>query len=145
MPIKVVKLLHVGVRVDPSDAGIEAASDFYAGLLGLETDVERPEIPGIPGCRIWGDDAPPDEVERAAAGRERLESDPDFNPGEPAFYYLRVVENPSCRWSQRLCAAAAVDCAQPDSIKPGYEACCAAGHRPVIQERAWTSPIWYQP
>ena len=71
--------------------------------------------------------------------------DSDFDASTPAFYYLRVLENPSCRWSQRLCVAAAVDCALPETIKPGYEACCSAEHRPVIQERAWTSPIWYQP
>lgn len=70
-------------------------------------------------------------------------SDPDFNPAEPAFYYLRAVENPSCRWSQRLCVAAAVDCAA--DIPDGYEACCSSEHQPVIQERAWTSPIWYRP
>ena len=71
--------------------------------------------------------------------------DPDFDPALPAFYYLRVLENPSCRWSQRLCVAAGVDCASPDTVPPAYEACCSAGHRPVIQERAWTSPIWYRP
>jgi len=49
VPINVVKLMHVGVRVDPEDEVIRASSDFYSGLLGLETDVQRPEIPGIPG------------------------------------------------------------------------------------------------
>jgi len=72
-------------------------------------------------------------------------TDDDFNPEQPAYYYSRVIENPTCRWSQRMCAAAAVDCSRPDTIGEGYEGCCADSHRPVIQERAWSSPIWYTP
>ncbi|PLW82757.1 hypothetical protein CWI75_09295 [Kineobactrum sediminis] len=71
--------------------------------------------------------------------------DPAFNAQQSAFYYSRVVENPACRWSQRQCVAAGVDCTNKQTIGRGYEGCCAAEHRPVIQERAWTSPIWYQP
>lgn len=71
--------------------------------------------------------------------------DDDFDPAEQAYYYTRVVENPSCRWSQRMCAAAKVDCAKPETIGEGYAGCCAQEHRPVIQERAWSSPIWYRP
>jgi Protein of unknown function (DUF3604) len=72
-------------------------------------------------------------------------TDPEFNPAAQAFYYARVLENPSCRWSQRTCAAAGVRCDNPDSIAPGMEQCCAPEHHKVIQERAWSSPIWYNP
>ena len=71
--------------------------------------------------------------------------DPEFDSSAEAFYYARVVENPSCRWSQYICSANQVDCANPATIGEGLEACCAADHRPIIQERAWSSPIWYAP
>jgi hypothetical protein len=71
-------------------------------------------------------------------------SDDDFDPGESAYYYSRVVENPSCRWSQRICNTNAVNCGDPDTIGEGLEGCCSSKHRPVIQERAWSSPVWYK-
>ena len=74
-----------------------------------------------------------------------LWTDPDFNVGQRAFYYVRVLENPTCRWSRRLCVEAKVDCSKPESVTQGFEGCCSEGHRPVVQERAWTSPIWYRP
>ncbi|MEE4659230.1 MAG: DUF3604 domain-containing protein [Halieaceae bacterium] len=72
-------------------------------------------------------------------------SDPDFAPDTPAFYYTRAVENPSCRWSQHFCAAQGVNCANPDSVQDSLAACCAPEHRPTIQERAVSSPVWYYP
>src|SRR5262249_40227333 len=63
--------------------------------------------------------------------------DPEFNAKEPAFYYARVIENPSCRWSTELCNSL------PQSKRPRG---CGDSRVPrVIQEMAWTSAIWYTP
>ncbi|MDE0885482.1 MAG: DUF3604 domain-containing protein [Myxococcota bacterium] len=64
-------------------------------------------------------------------------SDPDFDPGRNASYYVRVIENPSCRWTQRQCIAL-----PPDS-RP--EVCTKPVVPQTIQERLWSSPIWYDP
>ena len=58
-------------------------------------------------------------------------SDPDFDPSQPAFYYVRVIEIPTPRWT-------------------AYDAAFFATEMPpevpmVTQERAYTSPIWYTP
>lgn len=82
------------------------------------------------------------------AGESRLCAvwrDPDFAPDTESYYYARVLENPSCRWSTYVCNAQQVDCSDPDSVPDGYKQCCSAEYPPAIQERAWTSPIWYLP
>jgi hypothetical protein len=71
--------------------------------------------------------------------------DPDFDPARPALWYARVVENPSCRWLAWQCSARGVDCADPTSVPAELAACCDARVPPSVQERAWTSPIWYTP
>ena len=71
--------------------------------------------------------------------------DPDFDPASRVYYYARAVENPRCRWSQHICAASGVDCSDPATVGDGLEGCCSAEHRPVIQERAVSSPVWYYP
>ena len=58
-------------------------------------------------------------------------TDPDFNPDQAAFYYVRVLQVPTARHSLL------------DRIALGLDD--ADGHPDVIQERAYTSPIWYTP
>tara|TARA_R110002049_G_scaffold25549_9_gene89576 strand:- start:12629 stop:14629 length:2001 start_codon:yes stop_codon:yes gene_type:complete len=63
--------------------------------------------------------------------------DPDFDPSVGAVYYLRAVENPTCRYSARQCLTLPAEERPADCDAPFFE--------PLIQERAWTSPVWYTP
>jgi hypothetical protein len=58
-------------------------------------------------------------------------TDPDFDAAQSAFYYLRVLQIPTARHSLL------------DAIALGMES--AEGHPDTIQERAYTSSIWYRP
>ncbi len=58
--------------------------------------------------------------------------DPDFDRAQRAFYYLRVIQIPTARHTLEDAVALGMD--------PGD-----SGHAPVIQERAYSSPIWYTP
>jgi hypothetical protein len=71
--------------------------------------------------------------------------DPDFDSAQRALYYARVLEIPTCRWSTRACHAAGVDCTDPADVAEGWEVCCDPAWPTSVQERAWTSPIWYAP
>jgi len=100
--------------------------------------------------------------------------DLDFDPNQRAYYYARVIENPTCRWTTHQCVAEGYDCENPTTEMdfdccdpttglnvdfcetvvcdpnnpppvPSDAQCCEPRVEPVIQERAWTSPIWYQP
>jgi Protein of unknown function (DUF3604) len=58
-------------------------------------------------------------------------SDPEFDASLHAFYYARVLETPTPRWT--TIQAAQLHIAPPDVVAA------------TVQERAWSSPIWYSP
>ena len=64
-----------------------------------------------------------------AAELHAVWEDPDFDPAQPAFWYVRVLEIPTPRWSTYDAKTVGVPAPAPASV----------------QERAWSSPIWYQP
>jgi len=103
-------------------------------------------------------------------------TDPSFDPQQHAFYYARVLETSSCRWTQQYCNARGVNCNKPMgtcrsekrkfngrgcnsndqcgggvcTLPPSYEEyeytqCCSGVVPKTVQQRAWTSPIWYRP
>jgi hypothetical protein len=57
--------------------------------------------------------------------------DPDFDPSQQAFYYARVIQLPTARWT--LWDEIREGVKYPDDLEK------------TIQERAWSSPIWYIP
>ncbi|MFO0601752.1 MAG: DUF3604 domain-containing protein [Polyangiales bacterium] len=151
----------MGATLPPRPAGVEAPTfsvnalrDPMGGALG------RVEI-----VKLWADDAgshervyevTPGSAARVdvatcavtgsgdAASRCGLWRDPDFRADVPAAYYARVFEEPACRWSRRVCNAARVDCATVAAESP-LAACCRDTLPDTIEERAWTSPVWYLP
>lgn len=66
-----------------------------------------------------------------AADLRALWRDPAFRASEHAAYYVRVLENPTCRWSTWE--------AMRNGTPPRPDVAA------TIQERAYTSPIWYIP
>ena len=67
--------------------------------------------------------------DRGANELKTVWTDDSFDSAVKSFYYVRVLENPSCRWSTW------------DAVKNGTQP--REDLQPTIQERAWSSPIWF--
>ncbi len=124
----------------------------------LEDGIPRDRVYDVAGDAANGADVDPVTCAPRGAGAAELCTvweDPDFNPDQRALYYARVIENPTCRWSTFVCKQAGVDPLSPDchaqaaAADPAYADCCIAESddpflSPFVQERAWTSPVWYR-
>ena len=69
--------------------------------------------------------------DKGSAQLKGVWTDPDFNPADHAFYYARVLQIPTARWT--LWDEVREDVEYPEEVP-----------RTVV-ERAWSSPIWYTP
>lgn len=129
---------------DPRGANLDRAQIIKGWLDGDGTTHEKVFNVSWSGDRELNDDGSlpvvGDTVDRATAmysndigSAELVEvwRDPEFNPDQPAFYYLRVLEIPTPRHS--LYDTVALKIEHPNDLPA------------VIQERAYSSPIWYTP
>ena len=91
--------------------GSDGALEGVGNTVNLETGAYTNDIGAAELAQVW--------------------TDPDFDPGTRAFYYVRVLEIPTARHS--LLDAVALQ-GEPSDKQP-----------PTLQERAYTSPIWYTP
>ena len=163
----------VSAKQDPIGAPLQRIQIVKGWLEGGDPRVEVHEVAGDPES---GASVSLDTCELQGEGHSDLCAvweDPDFDPTERAYYYARVVENPTCRWTTRQCVEASydcddptreidldccdpttglnvewcqsIDCSEPESLPPADARCCVPRVEPIIQERAWTSPIWYRP
>ena len=106
----------------------EGEETFHQAVHDIAGSANNGARVDLSDCSVSG----PGDTQLCASWR-----DPDFIPQQPAAYYLRVIENPSCRWTWHDCLAI------PEASRP---AACSDPDLPrTIQERAWTSPIWYSP
>ena len=118
-----------------SRAGWRAASRASASSMSPATPPTAPASTPTPARRTG-----PASISSAPCG-----ATPSSIPLSAPFYYARVLQNPTCRWSAYLCSAARIDCRDPAQVPDGFTPCCDRRYPSTIQERAWTSPIWYTP
>lgn len=105
---------------------VDAEGRFHQKVVNVAGDPNNGASVDLATCTPTGPGA------RSLCG---VWTDPEFDPSVDAVYYARVVENPSCRWSTWLCNTL------PNDERP--DGCTSDLIPKTIQERAWTSPIWY--
>jgi hypothetical protein len=129
-----------------ADTGTESAPgndlqriQIVKGWVG-DDGTPRQAVFDVAGSPDNGAYVDPQNCEPRGSGHRQLCAvfkDPSFDGSRRAVYYARVVENPSCRYNAWQCIELQGDERPPDCDDPAIPK--------VIQERAWTSPIWYTP
>ncbi len=135
------------------DANGEGKVRVHNGVVTTSQTVSRPSMQD---CSV--------EVGQHPSSFCAVWVDEDFQSDRDAYWYARVREVPSCRWSAWVCNVENdVDCSlldasngmfPQDSGLRGYEGCCVISGEPgsfsgqkhfhTIEERAWASPVWYE-
>lgn len=141
MPLRFV----VSAMRDPMGAPLERIQ-LVAGYA-LADGTTREEVIDVAGTEVT--ELPdPATCTPPAGGSDTLCAVVDAPAGfvreRPAFFYARVLEVPTCRWSRYVCNEASVDCATVSPTDP-LATCCGDPARHTIRERAWTSPVWWSP
>jgi hypothetical protein len=115
-------------------------AQIVKGWIDPATGESHERIYEVAGDPDNGATVDPDTCQTSGPGFDSLCTvwrDRAFDPSQRAFYYVRLLDNPTCSIYQ-------LDCNQIDlGQRP---ASCSDGSFPMtIQARAWSSPIWYQP
>lgn len=125
---------------DPNEAGLQRIQIIRGWVDGGELKEQVFDIAcaqGVPDAKTHRCPANAANVDtrtcrptgpRGAAELKIAWRDPDFAPARRAFYYARVLQNPTCRWSTYEANMLR------KAVRPGLPL--------TIQERAWSSPIW---
>jgi len=135
-------LIHAAM--DPKSAPLDRVQMVKGWIEGGETHEHVYDV-------VWSGDRVPDPDGRVPAVPDTVDlatgvytntfgaptlralwTDPDFDPAQRAFYYVRVLEIPTPRHSLLDALALQIDPSE-------------TGHPSTIQERAYTSPIHYRP
>lgn len=130
----------VAASADPSDRAIPLQRIQVVKVWQDRGGATHQAVFDVAGDPDNGASVDPGSCETRGNGYQQLCAtwhDSSFDPDSAAVYYMRVLENPRCRWSRHDCvrlsaAERPASCSDPDL--PWQ-----------IQERAWTSPIWYYP
>ena len=122
-------------RVQIIKGWIDAAGETHEDVIDVACAGDVPVDPESNRCPDNGAAVNLSDCSiRARTGDAEIRTvwaDPNFDASERAFYYARVLENPTCRWNTW------------DAIKAGTEP--RSDLAPTLQERAWSSPIQYRP
>lgn len=134
-PIFMLKAqMDAGTEADPG-APLQLAQ-IVKGWIDAEGETHEKTF-DVAGNGLNGADVDENTCQRSGEGHESLcavWADEEFDPTQDAFYYLRVLEVPTCRWTAYDCATAGNE---PDG--------CSDPAIPKTQrERAWSTPIWYE-
>ena len=129
------------VQADADNGGLKAGLQRIQIIKGWvdEKGKTHHAIYDVAGDGKAGADLTPKNCDSGDAGFRQLcgvWSDPKFDANQHAFYYARVLEVPTCRWSTLQCQQL------PD---PNANPQCGMMADEMVQQRAWTSPIWYTP